>query len=149
MFRGQFLHTIDQKGRTSLPARFRELLERGGDTRLICTPAPFDPCLHLYPLAKWEEFERKISELPSLDPDITRFRRLYISPALDVEPDKAGRIRLNAEFRAQASLDGEVFWAGMGNIVELWSKPLWDKSNEMDTEQFAQFRAKVQELIRI
>lgn len=149
MFRGQFLHSIDPKGRTSLPSRFREVLDAEGDLRLILTPAPFDPCLHLYPLKAWEDFERKVAELPSLDPDIARFRRLYISPALDVEVDKAGRIRIGSDFREKANLSGEVFWAGMGRIVELWSKDLWDQNTAMNNEQFVNFQSKVQELIRI
>ncbi|MEN9579108.1 MAG: hypothetical protein RJA70_2117 [Pseudomonadota bacterium] len=149
MFRGQFHHSIDQKGRTSLPSRFREVLDAEGDLRLILTPAPFDPCLHLYPLKAWEDFERKVAELPSLDPDIARFRRLYISPALDVEVDKAGRIRIGSDFREKANITGEVFWAGMGRIVELWSKDLWDRNTAMNDEQFVNFQSKVQELIRI
>ena len=149
MFRGQYTHSIDPKGRTSLPARFRDALDAAGQVRLILTPAPFDPCLHLYPLSAWEKFEAKIAELPTMDRDIARFRRLYISPAVDVDVDKAGRIRIGAEFREKAKLDGDVFWAGMGRIVELWSKDLWEQSNSMDDEQFAQFQNKVQELIRV
>ncbi len=149
MFRGQYTHSIDQKGRTSLPARFRETLDSSGQLRLILTPAPFDPCLHLYPLSEWEKFEAKIAELPAMDPDIQRFRRLYISPAVDVDVDKAGRIRIGPEFRDKARLNGDVFWAGMGRIVELWSKELWDQSNSMNDEQLAQFQSKVQELIRV
>lgn len=149
MFRGQFTHSIDSKGRTSLPSRFRDALDAAGQLRLIMTPAPFDPCLHLYPLSVWEQFEAKIAELPGLDPDIQRFRRLYISPAVDVDVDKAGRIRIGAEFRDKAQLGSDVFWAGMGRTVELWSKKLWDESNSMSAEQLAQFQGKVQELIRV
>ena len=72
MFRGQFAHTIDAKGRVSLPARFRDGLVAQGDPRFILTPALFDPCLHLYPLRGWEELEEKLAGLPSFDPNIVR-----------------------------------------------------------------------------
>ncbi len=92
MFRGQFAHTIDAKGRVSLPARFRDGLLSGGDPRFILTPALFDPCLHLHPIRAWEELEQKINDLPSFDPNIVRFRRLYVSAAIECELDKAGRV---------------------------------------------------------
>ena len=57
MFRGQFLHSVDAKGRISLPARFRDVLLADKDARFVLTPALFDPCLHLYPMAAWQEFD--------------------------------------------------------------------------------------------
>jgi MraZ protein len=149
MFRGQFVHTIDQKGRISLPARFREALEAAGDMRLILTRAPFEPCLHLYPLSVWQAYEEKISDLPSLDPDIVRFRRLYISPAVDLEIDAGGRVLVTPDFRRAAQLEKEALWAGMGRTAELWSKPRFEEAMEMTPAELADFRKKVQELIRI
>lgn len=149
MFRGQFHHSIDAKGRVSLPARFRETLLANGDPRVVMTPSPFDPCLHLYPLRQWEEYEQKIAALPSLNPSIVRFRRLYVSPALECELDKSGRIQITTDLREKAFLEKEVLLAGMGPIVELWSKDLWDKALNMSPEQEAQFRADVQELVTI
>ena len=64
MFRGHFEHAIDAKGRTSLPSRFRDVLAAASDARLVLTPSPFDPCLHLFPMKAWEEFEAKIAALP-------------------------------------------------------------------------------------
>jgi len=62
MFRGHFEHAIDVKGRTSLPSRFRDVLASTGDSRLVLTPSPFDPCLHLFPMNAWQAFEAKIAE---------------------------------------------------------------------------------------
>lgn len=149
MFRGQFVHNIDSKGRISLPARFREALEASGDPRLVVTKAPFEPCLHLYPFRAWEAYESKISDLPSHDPLIVRFRRLYISPAVDLEVDPGGRILLSPDFRKKAELEKEAMWAGMGRTAELWSKPLFDAAMAMTDAEMAEFRTKVQELIRI
>jgi MraZ protein len=147
MFRGQFLHTVDPKGRVSLPAKFREQL--GDSGTVVLAPSLFDPCLQLYPLAAWEELERKIAALPSTDRNVTRFRRLFISRAQDVELDGSGRVRVAQDLRDEVGLDKDVLWAGMGQYIELWSKPRWDQETELSPEQWTEFRDKVEELIRV
>jgi MraZ protein len=149
MFRGQFSHTIDVKGRVSLPARFRDSMLAGGDGRFVLTPAPFDPCLHLYPMRAWEEFEQKISELPSLDPNIVRFRRIYVSAATECELDKSGRVLVPPHLRDKAELAKDVLWAGMGRILELWSQERWDTALSMTAEEQTSFKQAVMEQIRI
>jgi MraZ protein len=146
MFRGQFTHSIDAKGRVSLPARFRE---NGSDPRFVLTGALFDPCLHLFPLKAWEDFEAKVAGLPSLDPDVVRFRRMYVSLAVECELDAAGRILVPHELRQKAKLEREVLWAGMGPHLELWSKSEWELGLSMTPEQVAAFKRAVMEQIRI
>ncbi len=147
MFRGQFLHSVDQKGRVSLPSRFRDAL--AGDNRVVLAPWPFEPCLQLHPLPAWEEFEAKIAALPRMDRAINQFRRLHISRALDMELDGSGRVRVAPELREHAGLSQEVLWVGMGTHVELWSKHHYDAATTMTDEQFNVFRDKVEELIRV
>lgn len=150
MFRGQFVHTIDAKGRVSLPARFRDAAQRDGDTRLVLTPAPSDPCLHLYALEDWVEFERKIAELPRFDPHIVRFRRMYVSAALECELDAAGRLLVSPDYRDRARLSKEVLLAGMGRFIEVWSKELWDRATApLSASEHERFMKSVEELIRI
>ena len=103
MFRGQFTHSVDAKGRISLPVRFRDQLMGASDPRIVLTPAIFDACLHLYPMHAWEEFEAKVNALPSLDRHAVRFRRLYVSAAVECELDGAGRVLVPQELRAHAS----------------------------------------------
>jgi MraZ protein len=149
MFRGQFVHSIDAKGRVSLPARFRDALMADGDSRFIVTPAPFDPCLHVYPLRAWEEFEHKMSELPRLDPNIVRFRRLYVSAAIECELDRAGRVLVPPHLREKAALGKDALWAGMGRNIELWSKERWDAALAMSPDEQEAFKQAVMEQIRI
>jgi MraZ protein len=147
MFRGQFVHTIDAKGRVSLPARFRESILANGDARLVLTPAPFDPCLHLYPLADWTELEKKIDGLSRFEQDIVRFRRMYVSAALECELDAGGRVLVGADYRARAHLGKEVLVAGMGRVIELWSKDLWDRATApLPHEELERFMRRVEEL---
>jgi MraZ protein len=121
VFRGRYEHAIDGKGRTSLPSRFREVLGALGDERLVITTG-LDPCLVAYPWTEWLAFEDRLSRLPQFDPQVTMLRRIYVSGAIEVEPDKNGRILIPQSLREHAGLDREALWAGMGRHVELWSK---------------------------
>ncbi len=145
MFRGQFSHSVDAKGRVSLPARFRDGFEHG----LIVTPALFDPCLHVFPQRAWEALEEKVAELPSLDPHVVRFRRLYISAAVECEVDKAGRVLVPPPLREHARLERDVLCAGMGRHLELWSKSEWDKALLLDPAEEESFKRAVLEQIKI
>ena len=150
MFRGQFVHNLDSKGRVSLPARFREAVLADGDARLVLTPSPNDTCLHLYPLASWLQFEQEIAGLPRFDPHIVRFRRLYVSAALDCEVDGSGRLLISPDYRERAQLEKEVLLAGTGRFVEIWSKKLWDRATApLPPAEHEHFMRRVEELIRI
>lgn len=146
MFRGQFSHSVDAKGRVSLPARFRDVLVAEGDARFVLTPAVFDPCLHLYPMKAWEEFERKVSELPSLDATAIRFRRLYVSAAVECELDGSGRVLVPPHLRERIRLEKDALWAGMGRTLELWAKSSWDAALTMTSEEATSFRAALEQL---
>ena len=146
MFRGQFSHSVDAKGRVSLPARFRDVLLADGDARFVLTPAVFDPCLHLYPMKAWEEFERKVSELPSLDATAIRFRRLYVSAAVECELDGSGRVLVPPHLRERIKLEKDALWAGMGRTLELWAKASWDAALTMTSDEAASFRAALEQL---
>lgn len=149
MFRGQFVHTIDAKGRVSVPARFRDGLLPGDCTEFILAPDPFDPCLHLYPLPAWEDQERKIAELPGLDEMVVLYRRLYLSAALDCELDKAGRMLIPPPLRERAGLEREAFFAGTGVRIELWSKERWQRATTVAPEDLGRFRQAAVERFRI
>ena len=146
MFRGQFSHSVDAKGRVSLPARFRDVLVADGDATFVLTPAVFDTCLHLYPMKAWEEFERKVSELPSLDATAIRFRRLYVSAAVECELDGSGRVLVPPPLRERIKLDKDALWAGMGRTLELWAKSSWDAALTMTSEEAVSFRAALEQL---
>jgi MraZ protein len=146
MFRGQFSHSVDAKGRVSLPARFRDVLLADGDARFVLTPALFDPCLHLYQMKAWEDFERKVSELPSLDATAIRFRRLYVSAAVECELDGSGRVLVPPHLREKIVLEKDALWAGMGRTLELWAKSSWDAALTMTDGEAASFRAALEQL---
>lgn len=119
MFRGRYEHTVDGKGRTSLPARFRDVL--GGDLRLVITTG-LEDCLRAYPMREWEVFEARLADKSSFDPAVAMVRRICLSGAVDCELDKHGRLLLPAHLREHANIDREVVWAGMGQHIEVWAK---------------------------
>lgn len=147
MFRGQFEHAVDAKGRVSVPSRFRDALD--GAARFIVTPALFDPCLHVYPERAWCALEERIADLPSMDPHVVRFRRLYVSAACECELDKAGRILVPPQLREKAKLGSEVLWAGMGRHAELWSRLEWQRALDMTVDEEASFKKAVLEQMKI
>jgi MraZ protein len=149
MFRGHYEHAIDAKGRTSLPARFRDVLAAAGDLRLVITPALFDPCVHAYPIRVWEELEAKIAALPQFDPNVVAFRRRYLSAAVECELDKQGRILIPPSLRDHAGLAKEVLWAGMGKTAELWSREQWQAAQHMNEAEIQGFKAAIAEQFRL
>jgi MraZ protein len=134
MFRGHFEHAIDDKGRTSLPARFRDVLAPTGEIRLVVTPALGDPCLDVYPMKEWELLEQKLSEKNAFDPQVIDFRRFYVSAAVECELDKQGRVLIPANLREHAKLEKSVLWLGHGQRAELWSQNEWGAIAKQKTQ---------------
>jgi MraZ protein len=123
VFRGHFRHTIDTKGRLSIPARFREILADGLGDRLVIVPS--EKGLDVYPLRAWEELEGRLAALPSLDPDAHQFRYSYLSRGQDVVLDAQGRIQVSSDYRDIAGLVKDVVIIGMQKMFEVWDSERW------------------------
>lgn len=131
MFFGTFEHTLDKKGRISLPARFREILSAQYEGRLVVT-TNMDPdvqCLAVYPVHLWKDFVGDILGLSPFKPDVVRLKRLVVASACEVSMDRQGRVLVPPHLRRYAGLDHEAVWAGMGGSVELWDRELWNKEH--------------------
>jgi MraZ protein len=144
MFRGQYEHAIDEKGRTSLPARFRAALEDAKEVILV--PALFDPCVEMHPLDAWQELEEKVAALPRFDPNAIQLRRRYLSAAVPCDLDKQGRVLIPASHREYAGLAKDAWWNGVGKYVELWSKARFDASLDLSPDRAEDFKAFVGQL---
>jgi MraZ protein len=134
MFRGRFEHTIDGKGRVSIPAKFRELLVEKYEDRLVLTN--FDRCLVAYPFAEWQALEEKVSSLSMIKKEVKAFQRFFISGAAEVPIDKLGRILVPPTLREYAHLERNVVFAGLGKKFELWSKERWQEEIKRSQEDF-------------
>jgi len=124
LFRGHYRHTIDTKGRLSIPSRFREVLADGWGDRLVVVPSD-NKGLDVYPLKSWEELEVKLEALPTLDPDARKFRYGYLSLGQDVVLDPQGRIQVSADYRQRAGLVKDVVIIGMQRMFEVWDLERW------------------------
>lgn len=116
MFMGQYEHSIDTKGRTIIPAKYREDL---GETFIVTRG--MDGCLFLYPNAEWQVFADKLQKLPSSQ-STRNLQRKFLSKAMEVTLDKQGRILIPSMLREVAALEKEIVFVGMMNRVEVWDK---------------------------
>lgn len=145
MFRGRYEHTIDAKGRTSVPVRYRDVLEAGGARRIVLTSS-LDPCLVLYPMAEWLLFEERLSKLPQFDRAVQKLRRLYVSGAVECEIDNLGRILIPPTLRQHANLHKDVLWAGAGKYAELWDKDAWKGQFDTSEDERREIASRLSEL---
>ena len=129
MFRGINPLNLDAKGRMAMPTKYRDRLQELCGGQLVIT-VDRDHCLLVYPLPEWEEIERKLVKLPTLNPQVRRLQRILIGHATEVELDGAGRILLPPPLREFADLDKRVTLVGQGNRFELWNEELWQERRE-------------------
>ncbi|MBC7225895.1 MAG: division/cell wall cluster transcriptional repressor MraZ [Thermoflexales bacterium] len=122
MFLGEYIHTIDDKGRLVVPAKFRNALAGG----MVITKG-VDRCLVIYSMDAWQAYRERISALPTLDRDARDLRRLVFAGAVDVVPDTQGRFVIPQSLREYAGLDGQVVIAGCDTYIELWNPEEWAK----------------------
>ncbi len=122
MFTGEHTQKMDAKGRTIVPAKFREELGEG----LVVTRG-LDGCLFAYSTGDWEALEEKLSSLPFADKKVRSFNRFFLAGAHNLETDKLGRILMPAVLREFASLNTDVVWVGVGDRIEIWDIEKWNE----------------------
>ena len=136
MFRGCFEHSIDDKGRVSIPVSFRKVLLGLQDERIVVTKFflksfqdPFR-CLDVYPHAEWELFEQELVSKPRFDETLVKLENFYLSNAQECAVDKQGRILLPPMLREYATLQKDVVFASALKKFRIWDKTTWQKFNE-------------------
>ena len=129
MFRGSFVHTVDAKGRVSVPAKFRDFIFAANDDRVVITNfrSKSAPCLDAHPYAEWLRLEERMSQRPQFNPKVEAFTHYYISNAQECQVDKQGRILLPPLLRTYAELRDEVMFTGHGSKFRLWDHKSWQK----------------------
>jgi len=148
MFRGSFEHSIDDKGRVSVPSRFRDMLQSVGDNRVVITNFRFrgEPCLDVYPYKAWCELEDRLREKPQFDPKFLWFQNYYIAPAQDCELDRQGRILVPPILREYAQLEKDVRFTSALDKFRLWNPGLWAKVFAEVEQRFAEHPEDLSEL---
>jgi MraZ protein len=141
MFMGEYRHTIDDKGRIIIPAKFRDEL---GKTFVVTRG--LDNCLFAYPSPEWQQLEQKLKTLPFTRSDARAFTRFFFSGATEVELDKQGRINVPGNLRQYAKLEKECVVLGVSNRVEIWSKHIWEDYFQESEESFNDIAEKLVDL---
>lgn len=127
MLKGEYIHTIDAKGRVTIPAKFRDEL----GSRFVVTRG-LEDCLSAYSFERWKRIEDKLSEISLTNKAGMKLTRLIMGNAIECEVDKMGRILITQTLRDKAGLDKDVVLLGLGDRIELWDKAKWDEINSAD-----------------
>jgi MraZ protein len=127
-FRGSFSHSIDEKGRVSLPSEFRRVLSEKGETTVVITNYISEGarCLEGFGLKSWEEFEAKLREKSRFSPKLQKLENFYISRASECPIDGSGRVLLPGYLRTYAGVEREVTFTSSIHGFRLWDKRVWD-----------------------
>ena len=134
VFIGEYQHCLDEKGRVTVPSKYRDQLGE----RFILTKG-LDGCLFIYPLDEWNLFEQKLKNLPLTNMNARKFIRFFLSGAVECSPDKQGRILIPNSLRVYSEIEKDIVFIGMSNRIEVWSQMKWDAYNnqELDMELIA------------
>jgi MraZ protein len=125
MFRGRYTHAIDEKGRVSIPSKYRETLNGRGQQVLMLTNG-LDPCIAAFPMDLWFEEEEKVKKYPIYDEQLMQFKRFYLSGAQECQIDRQGRILIPPSLREYAGLDREAVFVSLVDNFEIWSPERWN-----------------------
>ena len=140
MFTGQTRHNLDNKGRLTIPSRYRDLLEQGA-----YVTQGFDTNLMIWTLTAFETIYKSVNRMSITDPNSRLLRRLIFANGEKVEVDRAGRILIPQYLRQFAGLDGEVVIVGVGDYFEIWSPDMWSQQmaqlqdSSTNTQRFEAF----------
>ena len=120
MFIGEYTHTVDEKKRISLPAKFKKEL----GTKVVVTRG-LDNCLFLFPHKTWLEISAELSNLDVKQADARGFSRFMFSGAVEIDMDSMGRILIPDFLREFGDLKSPVVFAGVHNRIEIWNEKRW------------------------
>ena len=124
MFYGEYIHSIDRKGRLILPAKFREVAKSNFIEKFYVTRG-LDTCLFMFSEEEWRAQEAKFKSISFTKQEARTFNRLYFSGAVEVVPDKQGRILLPQYLKDFAQIKRDVLLVGVSNRIEIWAKDKW------------------------
>jgi MraZ protein len=144
MFRGRFGHTIDAKGRVSIPAGFRMELQKRSQLPPILTIQP--ECLALYASEDWDAFADRLTGVDPLRTEGRALQRFLISNCVECPPDAQGRILIPPFLREHAKLRKEVMIAGLGSCVEIWDRQRFDEDQARTLARFSEISTEVSKL---
>lgn len=131
MFKGQYRHTLDDKGRLVVPTKFRESLKSGAVITI-----GYDGCLTIYTAEGWKRCVDELLSKPMTSLAVRKSMRVLTGNASDIELDKSGRVNIPDYLLSDAGISKDVTIIGLGSVVEVWATDRWLKEQEKDKEEF-------------
>ena len=132
MFNGEYSHSIDSKGRITMPAKFREEL---GEECVVARG--FEGCLSVYSMEEWQKLTDFLMGASEFQKEIRLMRRAILATAVTCSYDKQGRILISNELRTRGNLTKEVMIVGVGPKIELWDKETWEEFNDISDDELS------------
>ncbi len=132
MFLGEYSHSLDEKGRIVMPAKFRAGLERG----LVVTKGQ-ERCLYVFPMDVWDTESERVRRLPRTDKRARNYSRSFFASASDQSMDRAGRCQIPEPLRLYAGLGKDVTVVGVSDRVEIWDTETWNSVAAEADEYYA------------
>jgi MraZ protein len=142
LFRGQFLHTVDAKGRVSIPSKMRKYILSEANNTFVMVKGTVN-CIDVYPLDRWLEFENKMLGFNMYEPDKARFIRTISQDLAEDTWDAQSRILIPQKLLKHAQIEKEVIILGALKKIELWNPQVYENYINLSPETFEQIAAKV------
>ena len=145
MFYGEYIHSIDRKGRLILPSRFREAAKESGVERFFLTRG-LDRCIFMFGEEEWRSQEQKFKGMSFTKQEARSFNRMFFAGAVDVVPDRQGRFIIPPYLKDFANIRRDTMVIGVSNRIEIWDSETWKKFYVNSRDTFEQVAEKIMEI---
>lgn len=133
---GEYICSLDSKGRLKLPASLKGQLTSGSNTRFVINRG-FEKCLTLYPWDEWEKVSAKVNKLNTFEKKKREFARYFFRGANELTLDNADRLLLPKLLMGYAEVEKDVLLTARNNVIEIWNKDTYEALMAMDSDAFA------------
>ena len=137
MFYGEYQHSIDRKGRLTLPSRFRVVAKENNIEKFFVTRG-LDKCIFMFSESEWQQQEQKFKNLSFTKQQARSFNRMFFSGAVDVFPDRQGRFIIPQYLKDFAGIKSQTVLIGISNRIEIWDTRTWEEFSHKSTQLFEQ-----------
>ena len=142
MFKGQYIYSIDAKGRISIPAKLRRHVSADANDTFVMTQGTAT-CIDIYPLDQWQKFEEKFENLNPFNPDDAKFIRMITQYAFEDKLDAQSRILIPQNLIDHAKIEKDVLILGAFRKIEVWNPKVYKDYLDQSPETYEQIAAKV------
>ena len=137
MFYGEYIHTLDRKGRLILPSKFRDASKHHGIEKFFVTRG-LDKCIFMFSDEEWKTQEQKFKNMPFTKQESRSFNRMFFSGAVETIPDKQGRFLIPQYLKDFADIKKETVLIGVSNRIEIWNIKTWKEFYANSSSSFEQ-----------